>query len=114
MANAMEVLGDHKIIHNVLYEGIFIKHYSNDDKVATFIKNYINNACKQVWKYEEEYNEEYAEYSLKWQKWINKGMKKNNPQPTINFWQLGNSQHSIEFKVNHYRQKFWYWKKLKE
>jgi hypothetical protein len=112
MANAMEILGDKEIIRDAL-DGNLVKHYEGDNHYDWYIKKYINNACKEVWKYEDKYNEKYAEYSLQWQKWISKGMQKNRPQPTIDYWWMGQSQHLIELKVNHYRQKFWYWEKLK-
>jgi hypothetical protein len=116
MANAMEILGDKLVISRV-FEGIPIKHCINDDYIASFIKSYINEACLKAKKhheiYEQNKSENWEKYKKKYDRWYKKGHKKELEPPYPYYHSLGDSQDFIEYKVNHYRQKFWYWEKLK-
>lgn len=114
MSNAMEILGDRKIIHKV-FIGEPLKIYEEDDQIAAFLKKYINEAIIKAINYHEEYQILYdklwEEYKLKYNKWNKNGRNGEGP-----IWP---KSHYLDYdlvvlKVNHYRQKFWYWKKLKE
>jgi len=113
----MEILGDDKIISKAL-NGEFVKHYERENHYDWFLKNYINNACKAALKYQDDVDDKKREFNIKYKLWKDNGGKdiqkfdKKYPYPPYHW--IGQSQHLIELKVNHYRQKFWYWKKLKE
>lgn len=115
MANAMEILGDDKIILNALC-GIPIKHYEKENYYDWFLKEYINNACKAALKYQADVNNKKKEYDKAYKLWIERGGNylKFREKHDYPYHPISKSQHLIELKVNHYRQKFWYWKKLKE
>jgi hypothetical protein len=116
MANAMEILGDHEIIYKV-FEGSFLEFYKSDDETAVFLKKYINQAVARAQKYHEESCEKhkdlYEKYRLKRDKWYKKGMNGEPPIYPYSHY-IDDSIDFVRLKVNHYRQKFWYWKKLKE
>ena len=116
MANAMEVLGDNVIIYKV-FDGNFLKFYKSDDETAIFLKKYINEAVARALKHHDDYKEIWTilveEYRMKHAKWVKRGMQGPSPKWPSSHW-IGDSRDFIELKVNHYRQKFWYWKKLKE
>lgn len=109
MANAMNILKDDLIIYNVL-QGIPLIIYEDDDNVAKFLKYFINNSVKNILKFEIEYLEKYEEWATAWTKWCK---YKKGQAPKLNYHSIGDSQHLLELKVNHYRQIYWYWEKLK-
>ena len=106
MANASEILGDNKIIRNNVYNKHSIKIYSDDDEIAILIKTYIIKAsCRYMCN-------QYI-FNNKWNKYIkeyNECLKPIRPK----HWRETMAMDFMLLKINHYRQKFWYWKKLKE
>lgn len=115
MVNAMKILDDHDIIYEV-FQGNFLNFHKSDDKIAIFLKKYINQAVAKALKHHDDYQVIYdqlwKEYEIRYQKWIKHGMNGPSPIYTSNHF-IGDSMDYIRLKVNHYRQKFWYWKKLK-
>lgn len=106
----MNLLKDDLIIDKAS-EGEEVKIYSTDDEIAKLIKNYINKAFEEVFKFQPTYELKHKEHCLLYEKWIKNRSKK---QPEHKYWNIINSINSVQFKVNHLRQKYWYWKKLKE
>ena len=112
MANAPKILDDSDIIYDV-FEGYILKIYPEDDDIAKFIKNYIITAYVETLCFEEQYKEKRKIYNIQYAKWWKKGCPKNK-KPKHHYWWIGMTKHFVELKVNHYRQKYWYWKKLKK
>lgn len=77
------------------------------------IKNYIINAYAEALRFNEQYKKERTEYHIQYSKWWKKNYPKEK-EPKHRYWQIGYTRNLVELKVNHYRQKYWYWKKLKE
>ena len=116
MSNAPQILGDSEIIQRV-FEGNFLMIYSSDDSTAVFIKNYINTAVNNALKYHYEnglvYERNFDAYKKEFDKWMSKGMNGSKPKYIPKHY-LGDSINYVTYKVNHYRNKFWYWEKLRE
>ena len=114
--NAMEVLGDNKIIQKV-FQGYPLKIHSTDDEIAILIKNHIIDAYNEAIKYAIDYNARYAIYWEDYTKWHQRGCKhgfQDEKRPKFVYWSISDTENLVELKVNHYRQKYWYWKKLIE
>ena len=117
MANASEILGDNLLISHAIWDGKEVKIYEDEDAPARFIKDYINFACRAIQafklKYESDKVRTKAQDHNNYLKWVKHGRQGDYPKPIIPYWR-NNSESFVELKVNHYRQKFWYWKKLRE
>ena len=112
----MEVLGDNKIIQKV-FEGNPLKIHETDDEIAILIKKYIIDAYYEAVNYAIDYNARYAVYWEAYTKWHQRGCKhgyQDEKRPKFKYWNIRKTEHLVELKVNHYRQKYWYWKKLIE
>lgn len=112
MANASKILGDDDVISNV-FNGYLLKIYTEDDNVAKLIKEYIISAYNEALWFQQQYEEKKKIYNIQYTKWWKNGCPENR-KPEHHYWWIGNTISFVELKVNHYRQKYWYWKKLKE
>ena len=117
MANASEILGDNFLIYDTLRNYKNIKIYEDEDESARFIKDYINSSCKAIQSFKLKYESDKVETKEQdhnnYQKWVKNDRQGNRPKSIIPYWK-NNSGSLVELKVNHYRQKFWYWKKLRK